>query len=200
HYPVLQFSMHHKTAVIAFAAAVLAVTYGMIAPNLGSEFVPRLSEGGIVVAIVRLAGTDLEESVRGNTAMEQIILKNFPDEVQHVFSRIGTAEIATDPMGVELTDMFITLKPRSQWTKASTQAELTELLEDKLKDLSGQKISFSQPIEMRMNEMVSGSRSDLAVKLFGDDFAVLTASPRCKSTWTRTRSPAMACRLAKCWS
>jgi cobalt-zinc-cadmium resistance protein CzcA len=107
--------------------------------------------------------------------MEQIILKNFPDEVQHVFSRIGTAEIATDPMGVELTDMFITLKPRSQWTKASTQAELTELLEEKLKDLSGQKISFSQPIEMRMNEMVSGSRSDLAVKLFGDDFAVLTA-------------------------
>lgn len=175
HYPVLQFSMHHKTAVIAFAAAVLAVTYGMIAPNLGSEFVPRLSEGGIVVAIVRLAGTDLEESVRGNTAMEQIILKNFPDEVQHVFSRIGTAEIATDPMGVELTDMFITLKPRAQWKKATTQAELTELLEEKLKDLSGQKISFSQPIEMRMNEMVSGSRSDLAVKLFGDDFAVLTA-------------------------
>ncbi len=175
HYPVLQFSMHHKTAVIAFAIAVLTVTYGMIAPNLGSEFVPRLSEGGIVVGVVRLAGTDLEESVRGNTAMEQIVLKNFPDEVRHVFSRIGTAEIATDPMGVELTDMFITLKPRAQWTKATTQAELTELLEEKLKDLSGQRIAFSQPIEMRMNEMVSGSRSDLAVKLFGDDFAVLTA-------------------------
>lgn len=175
HYPVLQFSMHHKTAVIAFAIAVLTVTYGMIAPNLGSEFVPRLSEGGIVVGIVRLAGTDLEESVRGNTAMEQIVLRNFPDEVRHVFSRIGTAEIATDPMGVELTDMFITLKPRAQWKKATTQAELTELLEEKLKDFSGQRIAFSQPIEMRMNEMVSGSRSDLAVKLFGDDFAVLTA-------------------------
>lgn len=176
HYPILQFSMHHKAAVIAFAAVVLMVTYGMIAPHLGSEFVPRLSEGAIVVNVVRLAGTDLAESVRGNTAMEQLILKDFPDEVEHVFSRVGTAEIATDPMGVELTDMFITLKPRARWKQATTQTELTKLLQLKLRDFPGQKISFSQPIELRMNEMVSGSRADLAVKLFGDDFGVLTST------------------------
>lgn len=175
HYPILHFSMHHKTAVICFAAAVLIVTYGMIAPNLGSEFVPKLSEGAVVINVVRLAGTDLAETVRGNTAMEKTILSSFPDEVQHVFSRVGTAEIATDPMGVEVTDMFITLKPRSLWKLASTQAELTSLLEQRLRDYSGQKNIFSQPIELRMNEMVSGSRADLAVKLFGDDFNVLVA-------------------------
>ncbi len=98
----------------------------MIAPNLGSEFVPRLSEGAIAISVVRLTGTDLDESIRYNTQMEKAILAAFPDEVEHVWSRIGTAEIATDPMGVELTDMFITLKPRAQWKKARTQAELTD--------------------------------------------------------------------------
>src|SRR5262249_40578912 len=98
-----------------------------------------------------------------------------PDEVEHVWSRIGTAEIATDPMGVELTDLFITLKPRERWKKAQTQARLSELIEQELRQLPGQRIAFSQPIEMRINEMISGVRSDLAVKLFGDDLDVLKA-------------------------
>lgn len=173
HYPVLQFAMHHKIAVMGFAASVLILAFGMIAPNLGSEFVPRLSEGAIAIGVVRLAGTDLEESVRYNTEMERVILATFPDEVENVWSRIGTAEIATDPMGVELTDTFITLKPRSQWTKAKTQAELTEKIDKALRDMPGQRLAYSQPIEMRINEMVSGVRSDLGVKLFGDDFDVL---------------------------
>ncbi len=129
HYPVLRFAMHHKVAVMGFAAAVLIVAFGMIAPHLGSEFVPRLSEGAIAIGVVRLAGTDLEESIRYNTQMERVILAKFPDEVAHVWSRIGSAEVATDPMGVELTDIFVTLKPRDQWTKARTQAEFTELLD-----------------------------------------------------------------------
>ncbi len=112
HNPILRFSMHHKAAVMGFAAAVLLVAFGMIAPHLGTEFVPRLSEGAIAIGVVRLAGTDLDESVRYNTQMEKAILAEFPDEVEHVWSRIGTAEIATDPMGVELTDIFVTLKPR----------------------------------------------------------------------------------------
>jgi len=170
HAPILRFAMHHKLAVVGFAGAVLVVAFGMIAPHLGSEFVPRLSEGAIAIGVVRLAGTDLEESVRYNTEMERIIRETFPDEVQHVWSRIGTAEVATDPMGVELTDIFITLKPRDQWTKARTQAELTEKLDRALADLPGQRLAFSQPIEMRMNEMVSGVRADLGIKLFGDDF------------------------------
>ncbi|MEX0977955.1 MAG: efflux RND transporter permease subunit, partial [Pirellulales bacterium] len=151
------------------------VAFGMIAPNLGSEFVPRLSEGAIAIGVVRLAGTDLEESVRSNTQMERVILAAFPDEVEHVWSRVGSAEVATDPMGVELTDVFITLKPRSEWTKARSQAELTLLLDKTLRDMPGQRLAFSQPIEMRLNEMVSGVRADLGVKLFGDDFDVLVA-------------------------
>ncbi|WP_083233695.1 efflux RND transporter permease subunit [Planctopirus hydrillae] len=175
HYPILQFAMHHKLAVMGFAASVLILAFGMIAPNLGSEFVPRLSEGAIVVGVIRLAGTDLNESVRANTQMERQLLSAFPDEVENVWSRMGTAEIATDPMGVELTDIFITLKPRSRWTKATTQAGLTEKLERLLRESKGVKLGFSQPIEMRVNEMVSGVRADLGVKLFGDDFTVLVS-------------------------
>ena len=171
--PILHFTMHQKAAVMLFAAAVLAFAFGMIAPNLGSEFVPKLSEGALAINVVRLAGTDLDESIRINTEMEKTVLKRFPSEVEHVWSRIGSAEVATDPMGVELTDMFITLKPRSEWTKATTQAELTELVQKTLREMPGQKIAMTQPIEMRLNEMISGVRSDVAVKLFGDDLDVL---------------------------
>ncbi len=178
HGPVLKFSMQHKAAVMGFAACVVAVAFGMIAPHLGAEFMPRLSEGAIAIGVVRLAGTDLKESIRYNTEMETIILAGFPDEVEHVWSRVGTAEVATDPMGVELTDTFVTLTPRSRWKKARTQAELTELLDRSLRDMPGQRLAYSQPIEMRINEMVSGVRADLGVKLFGDDFNVLVKSGR----------------------
>jgi cobalt-zinc-cadmium resistance protein CzcA len=175
HAPILRFSMHHKTLVVGFAACVLFVAFALIAPNLGSEFVPRLSEGAIAINVIRLTGTDLDDSIKYNTQMEKAVLANFPDEVEHVWSRVGTAEIATDPMGVELTDIFITLKPRGAWTKARTQAELTRLVEEVLRDLPGQRLAFLQPIEMRMNEMVSGVRSDIAVKLYGDDLDTLVA-------------------------
>ncbi|MCE9531175.1 MAG: CusA/CzcA family heavy metal efflux RND transporter [Planctomycetes bacterium] len=171
--PVMRFSMHHKLAVVGFALTVLLVAFGMIAPRLGSEFIPKLSEGNICINVVRLAGTDLEESVRANTKMEKAILAEFPDEVEHVWSRAGTAEVATDPMGVELTDVFITLKPRQKWTKARTQAELTELIEKAVRDMPGQRNAMTQPIEMRMNEMISGVKSDVGVKIYGDDFDVL---------------------------
>jgi len=173
HNPVLKLCMDHRYAVITIAACVLIFAFGLIAPNLGSEFVPRLSEGSITIGIVRLAGTDLEESILVNTKMEQIVLKNFPDEVRHVWSRVGTAEVATDPMGVELTDFYIILHPRERWKRATTQEELTALIEKELRNIPGQRIAFSQPIELRMNEMISGVRSDLGIKLFGDDFNVL---------------------------
>ncbi len=171
--PVLRFSMNHKALVMGFAACVMFVAFGLIAPNLGTEFIPRLSEGAIAISVVRLTGTDLDDSIKYNTIMEQRILQEFPDEVAHVWSRIGSAEIATDPMGTELTDMFMTLKPRDMWKKAHTQAELTELIEKYLRDMPGQKLAFLQPIEMRMNEMTSGSRSDIAVKMYGDDLDTL---------------------------
>jgi cobalt-zinc-cadmium resistance protein CzcA len=175
HAPVLRFAMNHRLAVLGLAVGSLIFAFGLVAPHLGAEFVPRLSEGALAIGVVRLAGTDIEESVRYNTQIEKAILTEFPSEVEHVWSRIGTAEVATDPMGVELTDIFITLAPREKWKKASSQAELTELLDAHLRDLPGQRFSFSQPIEMRINEMISGVRADVGVKLFGDDFDVLAA-------------------------
>jgi cobalt-zinc-cadmium resistance protein CzcA len=127
--PTLKATMRHKTAVLAFAFVMLAFSFGMVAPNLGAEFIPRLSEGAIALGTVRLAGTSLEESVATNTMVEKVLLKAFPDEIRHVWSRAGTAEVATDPMGVELTDIFISLKPRNQWRKAPTQEALTVLID-----------------------------------------------------------------------
>lgn len=173
--PVLRFTMHHKLAVIGFALCLLIVSLGMIAPNLGTEFVPRLSEGAIVVNVVRLAGTDLEESMRYNTQMEKVLLEKFPDEIAQVWSRIGTAEVATDPMGTELTDLFITLRPREEWKQAETQEELTVLIQEELRDLPGPRLAMTQPIEMRMNEMISGVRSDVAAILYGDDLDLMVA-------------------------
>jgi len=173
HNPVLRLCMDHRFSVVTIAVCVLVFAFGLVAPNLGSEFVPRLSEGSLTVNLVRLAGTDLDESNRGNTAMERIILEQFPDEVRHVWSRVGTAEVATDPMGIELTDMYVILWPRERWTKAGTQDELVALIKKELRSIPGQKLATSQPIELRMNEMVSGVRADLGVKLFGDDFTVL---------------------------
>ena len=173
--PVLKSTMRHKAAVLMFGATVLAVAFGVVAPRLGSEFVPRLSEGAIALGTVRLAGTSLRESVETNTQVEKALLAAFPDEVNHVWSRAGTAEIATDPMGVELTDIFLSLKPRTKWTRAKTQDGLTVLIEKELRTIQGLKFAFSQPIEMRINEMVAGNRSDLAVKLYGDDLDVLKA-------------------------
>jgi heavy metal efflux system protein len=171
--PVLRFTMTHKVAVLVFAVGALVVAFGLIAPQLGSEFVPKLSEGAIVINVVRLAGTDLEETNRYNTQMERTLLEKFPSEIAQAWSRVGTAEVATDPMGVELTDLFITLRPREQWKRANTQEELAVLIQEELHDLPGPRLAMTQPIEMRMNEMISGVRSDVAAILYGDDFDIL---------------------------
>ena len=173
--PVLRFTMHHKGFVVGSALLLLVSVFALVAPNLGSEFVPRLSEGAITLNVVRLAGTTMEESIRYNTRMEQVLLEKFPDEIAQVWSRVGTAEVATDPMGTELTDLFITLQPRKHWTRAQTQADLTTLVQEELRDLPGPRLAMSQPIEMRMNEMISGVRSDVAAILYGDDLDLMVA-------------------------
>jgi cobalt-zinc-cadmium resistance protein CzcA len=172
--PVLRLALRHRVAVLGLTAAALAGGV-LVWRGLGSEFVPKLSEGSLVVGIMRLPGTSLEESLRYNTRMERILLTEFPDEVAHVWSRCGTAEIATDPMGPEETDMFITLKPRDRWTRARTQDELVEQMQEAFQGLPGQRLTFSQPIQQRVDEMTSGVRANVAVKLFGDDFDVLKA-------------------------
>lgn len=153
--------------VVALAGAV------SIGARLGGEFLPRLSEGAIVMNVIRLPGIAIEESVALNTRMEQILLESFPDEIDKVWSRTGAAEVATDPMGIELSDTFITLRPREQWRRAGTQTELVQAIETTLHDIPGQNIVFSQPIELRMNELTAGIRSDVGVKIIGDDFSEL---------------------------
>ena len=172
--PLVRGALARPYLVLAVAAAGLAAG-GLAARTLGSEFTPRLSEGSLVIGIVRLPGTSLEEGVRYNTRIERLLKERFPDEVEDVWSRVGTAEVATDPMGVEMTDMFVGLKPREGWTKARTQDELVVKMQAVLEGLPGQAISFSQPIELRINEMVSGVRADVAVKVFGDDLPTLLA-------------------------
>jgi cobalt-zinc-cadmium resistance protein CzcA len=172
--PLLEWALAHRRAVLAVAAlAVLNAAF--LASRLGSEFVPRLREQAVVINTVRIAGVSLEESVRYGTRIEQLLLERFPDEIEHVWTRTGTAEVATDPMGLEVSDVFITLKPRDAWTRVDTQDELVAATRAALEGLPGMRTIFSQPIEMRVNEMVAGIRSDVGIKLFGDDFDELRA-------------------------
>ncbi len=170
--PVLSLAI--RTRFLIVVCSVLLLVFGVwLGLNTGSEFVPRLSEEAITINTVRLAGISLEESVRVGTALERVIRERFPDEVRDIWSRTGTAEIATDPMGLEVTDVFITLRPREDWKRAVTQEELEAEMSAELAGTPGMRLVFSQPIEMRMNEMVAGIRSDLGVKIFGDDLEVL---------------------------
>jgi cobalt-zinc-cadmium resistance protein CzcA len=175
--PVLAWALDH-TRLVLVAGGVLVLAALLAGLRLGSEFVPKLSEGTIVVNTVRLAEVSLEESVRYGTRIERLLLERFPDEIRRVWSRTGTAEVATDPMGVELTDVFVTLTPRSGWTKASSQDELAAEMQKVLSTLPGMRLAFLQPIEMRQNEMIAGIRSDVGVKVFGDDLDVLRATAR----------------------
>jgi cobalt-zinc-cadmium resistance protein CzcA len=170
--PVILFALHRRRAVLLGVLLLLAAG-GWIATRIGSEFIPRLSEGGIVINTVRLSGVSLDESVRYGTQLEKVVLEKYPDEVRNVWVRTGTAEVATDPMGIELSDVFITLTPRSNWTRAGTQDELVALMSEELSGLPGMRLIFTQPIEMRVNEMIAGIRTDLGIKIFGDDLDIL---------------------------
>ena len=170
--PIVRAAIRAREVFIA-AAVILLIGGLWLASHIGAEFIPRLSEMGIVINTVRLAGVSLEESVRYGVRMEKVIREKFPDEVKDVWSRTGTAEVATDPMGIEVSDVFITLTPRDRWTRAATQEELTSLMRKELSGLPGMRMIFTQPIEMRVNEMIAGIRSDLGVKIFGDDLEVL---------------------------
>jgi cobalt-zinc-cadmium resistance protein CzcA len=170
--PALNVALRFRAPVLAGALALVALA-GLIATRLGREFLPKLSEGAIAVNVIRLAGISIEESVEYNTRIERLLLENFPDEIERVWSRIGTAEVATDPMGIELTDVFVALKPRRQWKRARTQQELAAQMNALLAELPAQNAVFTQPIEMRMNEMIAGIRTDIGIKIYGDDFDTL---------------------------
>ncbi|WP_438027022.1 efflux RND transporter permease subunit [Sorangium sp. So ce233] len=175
--PVLQLALRWRWAVLA-GAVLLFGNAVFLATRLGAEFVPRLREGTIVANTVRLSGVSAGESIRYGTQLERVLLDRFPDEIERVWTRTGTAEVATDPMGLELSDMFITLKPHEVWKRAATQDELVQAMETELAGMPGMRVIYTQPIEMRVNEMVAGIRADLGVKLFGDDFDTLKQKAR----------------------
>ncbi|MCC7156654.1 MAG: efflux RND transporter permease subunit, partial [Bryobacterales bacterium] len=166
--PILDFTLQRRKLIIVVSLALVAIT-GVMATRLGSEFLPKLEEGALAINAMRLPGVSLPESVKMTNAMEAA-LKEFP-EVTGTVTRIGRPEIATDPMGVNLSDTYVLLKPRQEWTSASNREELVEKMAAKLKELPTMAYSFSQPIEFRMMELIegAGSRSDVVVKIFGED-------------------------------
>ena len=175
--PALHLALRRRSWVLGVALAAMAGAAG-IATRLGSEFVPQLREGTIVINTIRLAGVALDQSVRYGLRIEAVLLQKFPDEIERLWTRTGTGEVATDPMGVELSDVFITLRPVKRWTRARNQDDLVQKMEAELSSLPGMRMVFTQPIEMRVNEMVAGLRADVGVKLFGEDFEILKAKGR----------------------
>jgi len=174
--PLLKLALRFRYAVVSMAS-VLVVFCLWLASTLGSEFIPQLNEGDIALHAMRIPGTGLEQAVQMQEILEQRIAA-FP-EVDKVFARIGTAEVATDPMPPNVADNFVILKPRSEWPDSSkTKDELVEEMEQALEELPGNNYEFTQPIQMRFNELISGVRADLGIKIFGDDLdqLVLTAN------------------------
>jgi cobalt-zinc-cadmium resistance protein CzcA len=165
---VLEFCLPRRRLVIASALGVFGAA-SLVAATLGSEFAPKLSEGALAVQPARIPSISLTTSVALQQKLESTLEQAFPDEIEHIFARTGTAQVATDPMGPNVSDTYIMLRPRDAWKKARTQEELAQAIEKVLADLPGQSYEFSQPIELRFNELISGVRSDVAVKVFGDD-------------------------------
>jgi heavy metal efflux system protein len=169
--PSLRTALRNRLATVAIAVALMVVT-GAMAMRLGSEFLPSLDEGDLLVHALRIPGTSLTTAIEMQHTLERKF-KTYP-EIDYIFSKIGTAEIATDPMPPSVADTYVMLKPRDKWPDPHRpKAELVEQLHRELQFVPGNNYEFIQPIQMRFNELIAGVRSDVAVKVFGDDVEVL---------------------------
>jgi cobalt-zinc-cadmium resistance protein CzcA len=168
--PAIKWALDHTKAVLIGAFSLFVVTL-FVFSRMGSEFVPTLDEGDFVIQPFLKTGTTLTNTVETMTKIESILMK-FP-EVKQIVTRIGAAEIPTDPMSMEETDVIVILHPPSEWTTVKTKDELADAFKDSLKIIPGLEFEFTQPIEMRFNELITGVRADLAIKVFGDDLDVL---------------------------
>jgi cobalt-zinc-cadmium resistance protein CzcA len=170
--PLLDRSLLHRKVTVGVAIGVFLASL-LLTPLLGTEFIPRLDEGAIAMQIWRLPSISLEQSNEISTLAERVLMKEFAREIETVVSRTGRAEIATDPMGVEISDTYLMLKPKEEWRFDSKEA-LVEAIEEAMNErVPGAIFSFSQPIELRVAELISGVRSDVAVQIYGDDLALL---------------------------
>ncbi len=172
--PILMGALNFRWWIVSVATILVAAS-AWLATTLGSEFVPQLDEGDIALHALRVTGTGLDQSVAMQAPLEKRILA-FP-QVDKVFAKIGTPEVATDPMPPNVADIFVILKPRSEWPDPDlSKAGLVAQIEASLNEVSGNSYEFTQPIEMRFNELISGVRSDLGIKVFGDDLDRLLTS------------------------
>jgi len=168
--PTITWALEKKKLVLSMALALL-IGVALLFTTMGGEFVPTLDEGDFVIQPVLKTGTSLSKTVEATTQMEKILL-TFP-EVDQVVSRIGAAEVPTDPMSMEESDVIIKLIPISEWTSAETKDELADKFKEALSIIPGVDYEFTQPIEMRFNELITGVRADLAIKIFGEDLDIL---------------------------
>ncbi|NOX47752.1 MAG: efflux RND transporter permease subunit [Chlorobi bacterium] len=171
--PMLLFVLKARKAVIIFVIALLVVSIYTFT-NIGGEFIPKLDEGDIAFQALLKPGTSLTEVEETSTKLQKIVLDNFP-EVEQILGRIGVAEIPTDPMPMDIIDMFVILKPKDQWVSAETKGELIEKMKEKISVLPGINFEFTQPIEMRFNELLTGVREDVSVKIYGEDLNILAS-------------------------
>ncbi|SMG37542.1 cobalt-zinc-cadmium resistance protein CzcA [Marivirga sericea] len=169
--PVLSSSLRNPKVTISLSVILLAIAL-FIFNRMGSEFIPQLEEGDLAMQMTLPPGSSLEQSIATSTKAERILLDNFP-EVESVVSKIGTAEVPTDPMSIELADIMIILKPKDEWTTAEDRFDLIEKMEDKLAVIPTAIFEFTQPIQLRFNELITGAKSDIAVKIYGEDLAKL---------------------------
>ena len=173
--PVLGWVMGNRTAVFA-SAVTLVVLSGVLAGRMGSEFIPSLSEGDFALQALRVPGTSLTQSVEMQARLEKRLVEKVP-EIERVFARTGTAEIASDPMPPNISDAYVMLKPKDQWPDPDkSREELIADLQRVSAEVPGSNYELSQPIQLRFNELISGVRSDVAVKVFGDDMGVLNST------------------------
>ncbi|MEO6694671.1 MAG: CusA/CzcA family heavy metal efflux RND transporter [Ignavibacteria bacterium] len=170
--PVLNFSLRNKLLTISIAVIFLILSL-LSFTRLGGEFIPKLDEGDLAYQIVRLPGISLTESITIGTRIEKILKAKFP-EVKTVVTKTGAPELATDPMGPEFSDVIVILNPKDEWTSAETKEELIEKIQKELSIVPGVGLSFTQPIELRFNELIAGARGDIAIKIFGDDLSILS--------------------------
>jgi heavy metal efflux system protein len=170
--PVIAFALKRKLLIIV-SALVLFLFSLFLFSRLGGEFIPQLEEGDLAAGVITLQGGSLSNTIEMVEKANKILIDNFP-EIKHTVCKIGAGEIPTDPTPMETGDYIITLKPKSEWTTAKTREELVAKMEEKLVVLAGVKFEFQQPIQMRFNELLSGSKQDIAVKIFGDDLNTLS--------------------------
>jgi cobalt-zinc-cadmium resistance protein CzcA len=168
---VLTWALSHRVVVLTGASGLLMFCL-LLATRLGSEFIPSLDEGDVALHALRIPGTSLTQAVQMQYALEAEI-KKLP-EVQTIFAKLGTAEIATDPMPPSVADNFVMLKPRSDWPNPNkSKAQIVADIQAAAERVIGNNYEYTQPIQMRFNELISGVRSDVAVKVFGDDMEQL---------------------------